>query len=203
MLTPITWKNGAGAVYYEGASYDERVVPPSVRGMTSRDAPPEREQARSRSGHRDHSASAERRNRRREERRHRKRDTLEGAVDPTVLPSEPVLGEMLLGSIQRPSVPAAKRCTPRCRLRSLSAPIRVLLARGEARFLVRQPVTEWLLQSLEPPPFRDLHTATRRTATVKVHYIRTGEIVLFPAHLLRRLAPFSHRGLHQVSRTLR
>src|SRR6267154_710477 len=106
---------------------------------------------------------------------------------------------MLLGSIHRPSVPARTR-TPRCRL---PAPIRVLLVRGEAHFLVRQPVTEWLLLSLEPPPFRDLHTATRRTATVKVHSIRTEEMVLFPAHLLRRLAPFLRRGLHQVSRTTR
>lgn len=105
MLTPITWKTGAGAVYYEGASYDERVVPRAVRDMASRDAPPEREGARSRSGHRDHSTSAERRNRRREgesdrtrrRRDHRKRDTLEGAVDPTVLPSEPVLGGNALG----------------------------------------------------------------------------------------------------------
>lgn len=105
MLTPITWKTGAGAVFYEGASYDERVVPPALRDMASRDAPSEREQARSRSGHRDHSPSAERRNRRREgesdrtrrRRDHRKRDTLEGAVDPTVLPSEPVLGGNALG----------------------------------------------------------------------------------------------------------
>jgi hypothetical protein len=105
MLTPITWKTGAGAVYYEGASYDERVVPPAVRDMASRDAPPEREGARSRSGHRDHSTSAERRNRRREgesdrtrrRRDHRKRDTLDGPVDPTVPPSEPVLGGNALG----------------------------------------------------------------------------------------------------------
>jgi hypothetical protein len=73
--------------------------------MASRDAPPEREGARSRSGHRDHSTSAERRNRRREgesdrtrrRRDHRRRDTLEGAVDPTVSPSEPVLGGNALG----------------------------------------------------------------------------------------------------------
>jgi hypothetical protein len=73
--------------------------------MASRDAPPEREGARSRSGHRDHSTSAERRNRRREgesdrtrrRRDHRRRDTLEGAVDPTVPPSEPVLGGNALG----------------------------------------------------------------------------------------------------------
>jgi hypothetical protein len=73
--------------------------------MASLDAPSEREQARSRSGHRDHSTSAERRNRRREgesdrtrrRRDQRKRDTLEGAVDPTVLPSEPVLGGNALG----------------------------------------------------------------------------------------------------------
>jgi hypothetical protein len=79
--------------------------------MTSRDAPPEREQARSRSGHRDHSTSAEGRNRRREGRRHRKRDTLEGAVDSTVLPSEPVLGGNALGfhptSLRPGSMPPA------------------------------------------------------------------------------------------------
>ncbi len=71
--------------------------------MASRDAPPERERARSRSGHRDH--SAERRNRRREgesdktrrRRDHRRRDTLEGAVDPMVLPSEPPLASNALG----------------------------------------------------------------------------------------------------------
>ncbi|KAF8504509.1 hypothetical protein F5888DRAFT_757154 [Russula emetica] len=100
---PYVHQTGAGAVFYEGASYDERVVPPAVRDMASRDAPSERERARSRSGHRDH--SAERRNRRREgesdktrrRRDHRRRDTLEGAVDPSVLPSEPVLGGNALG----------------------------------------------------------------------------------------------------------
>ena len=103
MLTSITWKTGAGAVFYEGASHDERVVPPAIRDMAARDALPEREQARSRSGHSDH--STERRNRRREgesdktrrRRDHRRRDTLEGAVDRTVLPSEPVLGGNALG----------------------------------------------------------------------------------------------------------
>lgn len=102
MLTPMTWKTGAGAVYYEGASYDERVVPPAFRDLASRDALPERDGARSRSGHRDHSTSAERRNRRwegesdrtRRRRDHRKRDTLDGAVDPA---SEPVLGGNALG----------------------------------------------------------------------------------------------------------
>jgi hypothetical protein len=101
MLTDI-WKTGAGAVFYEGASYDERVVPPALRDMASREAP-ERERTRSRSGHRDH--STERRNRRREgesdkarrRRDHRRRETLEGAVDPTVLQSEPVLGGNALG----------------------------------------------------------------------------------------------------------
>ena len=105
MLTPITWKTNAGAVFYEGASYDERVVPPALRDMAPRDAPPEQERTRSRSGHRDHSDCAERRNRRREgesdrtrrRRDQRKRDTLEGAVDPTVLPGEPVLGGNALG----------------------------------------------------------------------------------------------------------
>ena len=71
--------------------------------MASRDALPEGERARSRSGHRDH--STERRNRRREgesdrtrrRRDHRRRDTLEGAVDPTAPPSEPVLGGNALG----------------------------------------------------------------------------------------------------------
>ena len=71
--------------------------------MASRDVLPEGERARSRSGHRDH--STERRNRRREgesdrtrrRRDHRRRDTLEGAVDPTVLQSEPVLGGNALG----------------------------------------------------------------------------------------------------------
>jgi hypothetical protein len=103
ILIPITWKTGAGAVYYEGASHDDRVVPPAVRDMASRDAPPERERARSRSGHRDH--SAERRNRRREgesdkhrrRRDQRRRDTLEGGVDSTVLPSAPLLGGNALG----------------------------------------------------------------------------------------------------------
>jgi hypothetical protein len=102
MLIPIARKTGAGAVYYEGASHDERVVPPAVRDLAARDAPPEREQARSRSGHSDH--SAERRNRRREgesdktrrRRDLRRRDTLEGAVDPTI-PSEPVFGGNALG----------------------------------------------------------------------------------------------------------
>lgn len=103
MLTLIAGKTGAGAVFYDGASHDERVVPPAVRDMAARDALPEREQARSRSGHSDH--SAERRNRRREgesdktrrRRDHRRRDTLEGAVDPTALPSEPVLSGNALG----------------------------------------------------------------------------------------------------------
>lgn len=72
--------------------------------MASRDTPAERERTRSRSGHRDH--SAERKNRRREgesDRTRRRRDqrrrdsTLEGTVDPTVLPSEPVLGGNALG----------------------------------------------------------------------------------------------------------
>lgn len=71
--------------------------------MASRDTPAERERTRSRSGHRDH--SAERKNRRREgesdrtrrKRDQRRRDTLEGTVDPTVLPSEPVLGGNALG----------------------------------------------------------------------------------------------------------
>jgi hypothetical protein len=114
MLTPITRKTGAGAVYYEGASYDERVVPPALRDMISRDAPTEQDRTRSRSGHRDH--SGERRNRRREgesdktrrRRDHRRRDTMEGTVDPTVLPSEPVLGGNALGfhpSSLRPGYP--------------------------------------------------------------------------------------------------
>jgi hypothetical protein len=71
--------------------------------MASRDAPPEQERTRSRSGHRDH--SAERKTRRREgesdrtrrRRDQRRRDTLEGAVDPSVLSSEPVLGGNALG----------------------------------------------------------------------------------------------------------
>jgi len=62
--------------------------------MASRDVPPEREPAGSRSGHRDRSAE---RNRRRdgESDKHRrrrdryKRDTLEGAPEPLVLPDEP------------------------------------------------------------------------------------------------------------------
>ena len=107
---------------------------------------------------------------------------------------------MLLGSIHRPSVPA-KTCTPQCRLRSLLPPIRALPVRGEVHLLVRQPVTGWLLQSLERPRL-DLHTATRRTATVRVHSIRT-EMILFPAHLPRQMAPFLRHGLHQVSRTPR
>jgi hypothetical protein len=69
----ITQQTGAGAVYYEGARYDDRVVPQAVRDMAARDGS-ERERARSRSGHRDR--SAERRSRRREgesERDHRHR----------------------------------------------------------------------------------------------------------------------------------
>ena len=71
------WQTGAGAVYYEGARYEDRVVPQAVRDMAARDPGPERERARSRSGHRDR--SAERRNRRRDgeserERHRRKRD---------------------------------------------------------------------------------------------------------------------------------
>jgi hypothetical protein len=70
----ITQQTGAGAVYYEGARYDDRVVPQAVRDMAARDPGSERERARSRSGHRDR--SAERRSRRREgesERDHRHR----------------------------------------------------------------------------------------------------------------------------------
>lgn len=69
----ITQQTGAGAVYYEGARYEDRVVPQAVRDMAARDGS-ERERARSRSGHRDR--SAERRSRRREgesERDHRHR----------------------------------------------------------------------------------------------------------------------------------
>ena len=69
----ITQQTGAGAVYYEGARYDDRVVPQAVRDMATMDGS-ERERARSRSGHRDR--SAERRSRRREgesERDHRHR----------------------------------------------------------------------------------------------------------------------------------
>ena len=71
--------------------------------MASRDVLPKGERERSRSGHRDH--STERRIRRREggsdrtrrRRDHWRRDTLEGAIDPTVPPSEPVLGGNDLG----------------------------------------------------------------------------------------------------------
>lgn len=91
----------------------------------------------------------------------------------------------LLGSTHRPSIPA-KDCT--------RPPIRILFVQGEPHLIVRQPVTNLLLQSLEPPPFRGLHTVTHTRITVRVHSIRTKEIVLFPAHLLRLLAPFTHRG---------
>ena len=73
--TLIIQQTGAGAVYYEGARYEDRVVPQAVRDMATRDPGSERERAQSRSGHRDR--SAERRSRRREgesERdRHRRR----------------------------------------------------------------------------------------------------------------------------------
>ncbi|KAH9965287.1 hypothetical protein BC827DRAFT_1183650 [Russula dissimulans] len=100
---PYAHQTGAGAVYYEGASYEERVVPGVVHDMASRDAPPEREQARSRSGHRDR--SAERRSRRRDEEsdrarrrrdRHR-RNTLDDADETMILPGEPPLGGNALG----------------------------------------------------------------------------------------------------------
>ena len=87
-------KTGAGAVYYEGAPYEDRVVPPAVRDMASRDVPPEREPAGSRSGHRDRSVERSRRREgesdkhRRRRDRHR-RDTLEDAPEPLVLPDEP------------------------------------------------------------------------------------------------------------------
>lgn len=70
--------------------------------MASRDAPSDRERAQSRSGHRDR--SAERRSRRRdgESDKHRRRrdrhrrDTLDDAIEPIVLPSEPpVVGNAL------------------------------------------------------------------------------------------------------------
>jgi hypothetical protein len=70
---PYAYQTGAGAVYYEGARHEDRVVPQAVRDMAARDSS-ERERARSRSGHRDR--SAERRSRRREgesERDHRHR----------------------------------------------------------------------------------------------------------------------------------
>jgi hypothetical protein len=73
LMPLITQQTGAGAVYYEGARHEDRVVPQAVRDMAARDSS-ERERARSRSGHRDR--SAERRSRRREgesERDHRHR----------------------------------------------------------------------------------------------------------------------------------
>jgi len=96
-------QTGAGAVYYEGASYEDRVVPPAVRDMASRDAPPGRERARSQSDQRDH--SVERRNRRRDgesdrarRRRDRhRRDTLDDVDGPPVLSGEPPLVGNALG----------------------------------------------------------------------------------------------------------
>ncbi len=78
-MTLVTQQTGAGAVYYEGARYEDRVVPQAVRDMAARDPGSERERARSRSGHRERERSAERRSRRREgeserDRHRRKRD---------------------------------------------------------------------------------------------------------------------------------
>jgi hypothetical protein len=70
----ITQQTGAGAVYYEGARYDDRVVPQAVREMAARDPGPDRDRARSRSGHRDR--SAERRSRRRDGESERERERL-------------------------------------------------------------------------------------------------------------------------------
>jgi len=99
----MTLKTGAGAVYYEGASYEDRVVPPAVRDMVSRDAPPERGRARSQSGHRDRSAEGRSRRRdgesdraRRRRDRHR-RDTLDDADESTIPPGEPPLTGNALG----------------------------------------------------------------------------------------------------------
>src|SRR6266404_5517404 len=76
-MTLISQQTGAGAVYYEGARYEDRVVPQAVRDMAARDSGPEQERARSRSGHRER--SAERRSRRRDgeserDRNRRRRD---------------------------------------------------------------------------------------------------------------------------------
>jgi hypothetical protein len=96
-------KTGAGAVYYEGASYEDRVVPPAVRDMASRDAPPERERTRSRSGHRDHSAERRRHRRDGESDKHRRRrdrhrgDTLSDVAEPPILSGEPPLMGNALG----------------------------------------------------------------------------------------------------------
>lgn len=78
-IQPYVYQTGAGAVYYEGARYEDRVVPQAVRDMAARDPGPERERARSRSGHRERERSAERRSRRKEgeserDRQRRKRD---------------------------------------------------------------------------------------------------------------------------------
>ena len=89
--------------------------------MAPRDAPPEwereRERARSVSGPRDH--SAERRNRRRDgdsdrtrRRRDRhRRDTLEGAVEPIVLPEDPALAGNALGIHPAPLRPGQEQYT--------------------------------------------------------------------------------------------
>ncbi|KAF8273542.1 hypothetical protein EI94DRAFT_1242846 [Lactarius quietus] len=102
----MTQQTGAGAVYYEGARYDDRVVPQAVRDMAARDPGPDRERARSRSGHRDR--SAERRSRRRdgesERDRHRRRrerhrrDTAGRDDEVFVEPTAPAGGQPPVGN---------------------------------------------------------------------------------------------------------
>ena len=110
VMTLITQQTGAGAVYYEGARYEDRVVPQAVHDMAARDTGSERERARSRSGHRDR--SAERRSRRRdgesererERERHRRRrdrhrrDTAGRDDEGLSEPSAPTGGQPTMGN---------------------------------------------------------------------------------------------------------
>ncbi|KAI0266356.1 hypothetical protein BC834DRAFT_874171 [Gloeopeniophorella convolvens] len=96
---------GKGAVFYEGARYEDRVVPQAVRDMASRDAGREHERPRSRSGHRHRSRDRSRRrdgegerDRHKRRRDRHRRDTVGGdEAERTAVPGERTLSENALG----------------------------------------------------------------------------------------------------------